>query len=773
MEYIEEYANFIETLSEDSFNRLVVEFEKEYWETNDVSLINGPYDGGNDVRVVIDKQDLKNTIQITVQKNYEKKMNDDLDKALTNHINYGYNAVLDFFVSKKISHSKKNNLKKQSLREKGITLNIYDANFFATEANNYSSIKSTLSSLHKQIYPPINDSLDSNTKILYDTLSLSKKVTSLKTNFVQSIVLSFLYQNPSSTVKQIYSTIKETLYKGLSQDWLGNVVGKLKQQGMLIDVGDFFPKQYQLTMDCQEEVQKISSMSNMAEQQLLNDVENILSTYGINGYKDKIADKLYDLYDENYKIDETEFLRNERNRSLNNVFQSLIKYLVQIGIDQEQSHKVANELLDICSNNNFIKKVSVSKMFLTLFKSQKLEAYLSKSPRDIYFDTQVLLRIICSQSEIEKFEDESYNDINSLFRSIEQSSVPINMFTTFDYVNETAGHIVEAIRLERFLDMPYIKSMGRSKNVIFNLFLEFRKKDSTLTFSHFINGWFDVDITQMSYNDTRSMMGRLCRTLKSRFEMLHINVVSIPKFENYEKYKKEYETIYSYLEREFKIYKTSTALHNDLNTILLLSKDYECDVEDFKEPFLITWDRSFFEIRKRMNDRFHELGQWYIYSPSKFANTLSVLNFKIDAKAINYNIVALAENRFNYSNDSVSFMDLLNSFYPNKDLNNWTLAGRLAEMRQNLIDEQSDDNIGESTLPIDEFLMNVYQYYNNPKNGRTYKDLVSLFINNEFVDDIVTIITEYMDVKFDQSVIMKFDLLINKNASEIKKEEHS
>lgn len=72
MEYIEEYANFIETLSEDSFNRLVVEFEKEYWETNDVSLINGPYDGGNDVRVVIDKQDLKNTIQITVQKNYEK-----------------------------------------------------------------------------------------------------------------------------------------------------------------------------------------------------------------------------------------------------------------------------------------------------------------------------------------------------------------------------------------------------------------------------------------------------------------------------------------------------------------------------------------------------------------------------------------------------------------------------------------------------------------------------------------------------------------------------
>lgn len=192
-------------------------------------------------------------------------------------------------------------------------------------------------------------------------------------------------------------------------------------------------------------------------------------------------------------------------------------------------------------------------------------------------------------------------------------------------------------------------------------------------------------------------------------------------------------------------------------------KDYEPKVDcDFKEPFLITWDQSFYRIRKEMNARFPELGEWYIYTPLKFVNTLSVLNFKIDAKAINYNIVSIAEDRFNLSNNNISFMDLLNSFYPRKDISEWTLAGRLSKMRQELIDEQADDTLNDATLPIDELLMNVYQYYNNPRNSRSYNDLVNLFTNNDYADDIVSIISEYIDVKFDISIISKFNALIDR-----------
>lgn len=759
-----EYANFIETLSEDSFNHLVLEYEKEFWGTNDVSLTNGPYDGGNDLVVVVNKEELKNTIQITVQKEYASKLQKDLDKALLNAKQYNYNAVLEFFISVKISPKKKNELKRMAIRDKKITLNIYDANYFASEADNYVSIRETLATLHKKMYPSINVALDNGTKILYDTLSLSKKVNSLKTNFVQSLILSYLFQNPCSTIKQMFDSLKGVFYNNLKYDWFGGVVGKLKLQNLITDKSRVDPKQFELTNQYMTEIGSIELKSRIAEQELRGDISAVLLEYGVNGYVDEILRKLCDLYDENYKLDETEFLKKEKGKKLKITYQSLIRSLENIGVDHDKISEAVNKLLNISSNNNFINKVSVSKMFLTLFKSQKLEDYLCDNPRDVYFDTQVLLRIICSKSEIEEFENDSYNDINTLFKSISQSSVPVNMFTTDGYVSETAGHIVEAIKLERFLDLPYIKSMGRSKNVIFNLFLEFRNDNPKLKFRDFIKESFGIDITNIRYDDSNGLMAKLYRMLKNRFEVLDITVLSVPKFRNYERYKKEYETIYSYISSEDKVYKSPMALYNDLKTILLLSKDYEPKSDcDFKEPFLITWDQSFYKFRKDMNDRFPELGEWYIYTPLKFANTLSVLNFKIDAKAINYNIVSIAEDRFNLSNKNISFMDLLNSFYPNKDISEWTLAGRLSKMRQELIDEQSDDTLDDVTLPIDELLMNVYQYYNNPNNSRSYNDLVKLFENNDFADDIVSIISEYIDTKFSLEIIKKFEALMDKS----------
>ncbi len=86
------------------------------------------------------------------------------------------------------------------------------------------------------------------------------------------------------------------------------------------------------------------------------------------------------------------------------------------------------------------------------------------------------------------------------------------------------------------------------------------------------------------------------------------------------------------------------------------------DMEDgyFTEPFFITWDTSFYEIRNSFK-KFPELNHWYLYPPMKFANTISVLNMQIDSTAINFNIVSLVEENFNLSNDSISFLDLVNT----------------------------------------------------------------------------------------------------------------
>lgn len=64
----------------------------------------------------------------------------------------------------------------------------------------------------------------------------------------------------------------------------------------------------------------------MAEQQLREDIKNVLSSYKVVGHIDEIAEKLYALYDENYKFDETEFLKKSRG-NIKTSYQSLIKCL--------------------------------------------------------------------------------------------------------------------------------------------------------------------------------------------------------------------------------------------------------------------------------------------------------------------------------------------------------------------------------------------------------------------------------------------------------------
>ena len=72
----------ISSLSEDNFRRLVQEYLKEKYKTSNVRITDGPYDGGNDLEIIIGDKDIKRNIQVTVQKSdYEKKLEKDLQKA--------------------------------------------------------------------------------------------------------------------------------------------------------------------------------------------------------------------------------------------------------------------------------------------------------------------------------------------------------------------------------------------------------------------------------------------------------------------------------------------------------------------------------------------------------------------------------------------------------------------------------------------------------------------------------------------------------------------
>lgn len=144
------------------------------------------------------------------------------------------------------------------------------------------------------------------------------------------------------------------------------------------------------------------------------------------------------------------------------------------------------------------------------------------------------------------------------------------------------------------------------------------------------------------------------------------------------------------------------------------------------------------------------------------------MNLKINTACINYDIISLAENNFKYSNESISFIDTLSSFFRSDDANNWKLGQKLATMRkqQEEDSEISDFSVGRQVYqPVDVVLKNIKDHYNNDVKT-SFEIIVKIFEKNEIADMIVDIISRGCEIittnaKLDDNYFQLFDKFIN------------
>jgi hypothetical protein len=264
----EEYRNWIEKLSKQNFDELILNYAREYYNTRNVYISDGPYDGGVDLVYSIDNKNLKKNIQITVQKEkYENKLDEDLKKSKENVTEYGYQNTLDFYISHAISPEKKKKLIKNAEIKYQIALRIIDANELAGLAQEYKSIRQTIYKFHKTAFPHENINIDANTKILFDTLSMGRDVTSIKTNFVQSLILTQLYKNPNTTVEDIYNNLNEIFYNKFDRNFFEIEIGRLKRSSKIIDLQSTKPKQFKLTDETFNILEEIERNAHIHEEE--------------------------------------------------------------------------------------------------------------------------------------------------------------------------------------------------------------------------------------------------------------------------------------------------------------------------------------------------------------------------------------------------------------------------------------------------------------------------------------------------------------------------
>ena len=145
-------------------------------------------------------------------------------------------------------------------------------------------------------------------------------------------------------------------------------------------------------------------------------------------------------------------------------------------------------------------------------------------------------------------------------------------------------------------------------------------------------------------------------------------------------------------------FRSHKAIQNDLRTILYLSTiDNHLDENGiFEEPYLISWDSAFYSIRHKLtNMPNNEYSFWYIYSPLKFVDRISVMNFNLNPDSINLNIIALTESNFNYSSKNASFLDVISSFFNKEDVSELTIISKLANLQTETRETNEEKHIEE------------------------------------------------------------------------------
>lgn len=767
----DQYLNLIKGLSKAEFDTFVKSFLKEYYETNQVILADGPYDGGLDVVVHIGEKTIKRNIQVSIQKkDLDGKIISDVEKSSDNVKEYNYQKSLDFYSNQKFTNSKILKLKKEAEVQFGIELEIYDANYFANQIDDISILKSILQeSVGVKVNKPFEITKD--TKILFDVLTQNSDVTNIKNGFIDSYILSYLYTNEPSHYEKVAKALNPQLNNKFDPDFFRNRLNNLKSAGKVSshENNDTF----KLNDGVKKEIKEIDTNSEKQEKALELKLSSVLNEYNINELSSELINLIRELYKANYELDFDELTAGSSsfNSSLKKIYHKLENYFLKKGLSNDDAPKCTRELLTVLSKDDYLNKLSVTVLFSNLFNHDKLEKYIESKPQYLLIDTQILIRYLCvlylGTNRSLNVNDTSISTTAHFFKTLEKHRKKVFLSTSSDYIEETALHIIQALKLERFLSIPSFSKFGSSKNVYFNYYNYLKNNDllkKNETLKEFLESLLNIDFNNI---DSYGIQEDIYDRIRQYLELKEYEIIDHEFYPNFQELKKEYELILMDTNRSRSYY----AIEHDLKTALFLSeRDYHIDSHTsvLNEPFLITWDSAFYDLRNAMK-KFTGRSFWYIYSPLKYTDRLSVSNFSLDPQSINYNIIALAETNFKYYSSGTSFIDAISIMFNYEDLDELEVIQKLADLetqtKKHSSKESEEQTIDHQFSPVGELLIDLRSHYKSNDSSYSFEDLISLFEEENYIDKLIELFEKnvylYVDGKESkETIFLEFDSLI-------------
>ncbi len=757
----EEYENLINSLGQDKFNFLIKEYAKEYYDTTELHISNGPYDGGLDLVYFKKGREIKRNVQITVTKTkIEKKLFEDIQKAKDNVEELSYQSNLDFYISSTITQAKKNAWVRKAELDYDITLKIIDAKKLSRNSDEFESIPRSLGEIYD-----INNSksifeISKQDKLLFNVIASGENSNRIKKHLIHAHILTGIFENESISPEDLLKNIRENISTTISEKQINDEINYLRGKKNIIGVTNL-----DLSDEVKDRINKISELNKIQESKLSVEITELLNQYNIGGASTELSRKLVELYLQHftYEVDEFNSGENSFLRSTKKIFSEICALLNTFGLnDTGKCQTVAKEIISITSSNAFLTKLGASSMYVKLYNSNKLEEFINKGKRSLCLDTQVLLRLLCVLYNT-KSNDKSLKAVNKFISEIKESGETIDAFTTVDYVEEVTAHLQKALKLFNYLELPLFKEIGTTRNVFYNYYkelIDIGELSDQMDFRQFVEQeLLDMELPN-EFEDNFIQITE--KRIQDLFEALGYEIASPPFYPDFINTKKEFE-VHLGNTGQFRSFR---AIKHDVRTALYMSDQenyFNVDEEIYLDPYLISWDYQFYKLREITKKTYQNFNHWFVYTPQKIIEKIQLSQFKIKPESINETIISLVELDFNKETGK-TFMDVISAIFNKENVSDLKLAQKFtyieAEYKQEIESKEEFQKIKSEDSPITVVLSLLINHYSNPEFENSMKDFTDLCHNENVVEEVLAIINEGIDSL--KKGILKVDELVTK-----------
>lgn len=755
--------NFLETairsLSKEDFDEAVMIFQKHYLH-NEVVNVDGCNDGGSDIKIYQGRREQKKCVQVTINKNIESKLKNDLIKVDKTISQYGYSNQFDFFCNVPISEEKVNEYKQSAIDTYDIVLNIYESKRLSQlECREFTDY---IYSLHKDVViNPKELSLDKATKVIYDMLANGRDSSDIKNSLYLSVLLCVLYEHQSMKEADLKKEVETRLKKQLPN--FHATVSSLRSKGQIRN-DENNPGNICLDSVEAESIKDIIASSLQLEKEFIHSIASILGEEDSAENVQKVVDVLTRLYKQYYKIDidEKDNLKDiERKR--NGIFSEFSKSLKSLLPNQDNIDAVKEQIMQLCANNTYINKITASESVLSLYHSDKLSNYLNQKEKRIYLDTPTFVYLLCgyfyNNDSSEDWNDSLYRSMKSLMKQRDTSKGRITFHIMSSYLAEVANELKKALQISWIESSPFSADMGETANTFYNYYTFmkenelFEVEDEIECFEDFVDRMgFDEMDTNDAYFTTK-----VIKTLNELAESYEVYVEPFKQFDDFSNVRDNYEKLL-YLKNK---QKTRSAANKDVEqTLFLLLRNQFTPSVDNTDWFFITWDNSVALLRNDLMDKDKENAYHYytIANPAQLSNRFSIENFDIDNSAITNDIFIYADKHFDVIGKAHNLIDIIAPVLGNKDsMNRKLISGLNCIRKQQLEIRDQEVTVKQNkNLPIEDAL--IYLMPKADKEG-DYQGKICQFTafmnsedNTDFILNTLSMILEA------QSKHMEYDL---------------